>query len=78
MSSSVRDYEKLAVDIIDTVGGKNNISKVSRCATRLRLVLKETPANAKEAVSALTGGHHCCGKQWTIPSRHWNARRKSF
>ena len=37
------------------VGGKNNISKASRCATRLRLVLKETPANAKEEVSALTG-----------------------
>lgn len=25
MSKSVRDYEKLAVDIIDAVGGKNNI-----------------------------------------------------
>lgn len=55
MSGSVRDYEKLAVDIIHAVGGKNNISKASRCATRLRLVLKETPANAKEEVSALTG-----------------------
>ena len=27
MSKSVRDYEKLAVDIIDAVGGKNNIIK---------------------------------------------------
>lgn len=55
MSKSVRDYEKLAVDIIDAVGGKNNIIKASRCATRLRLVLKETSTEAKEKVSRLTG-----------------------
>lgn len=55
MSKSVRDYEKLAVDIIDAVGGKNNIIKASRCATRLRLVLKETSTEAKENVSRLTG-----------------------
>ena len=55
MANSVRDYEKLAVDIIDAVGGKNNIIKASRCATRLRLVLKETTNEAKENVSNLTG-----------------------
>ena len=55
MANSVRNYEKLAVDIIDAVGGKNNIIKASRCATRLRLVLKETTNEAKENVSNLTG-----------------------
>lgn len=55
MSNSVRDYDKLAVDIIKAVGGKSNIIKASRCATRLRLVLKETTNEAKENVSALTG-----------------------
>ena len=55
MANSVRDYEKLAVDIIDAVGGKENIVKASRCATRLRLVLKETTNEAKENVSNLTG-----------------------
>lgn len=55
MANSVRDYEKLAVDIIKAVGGKENIIKASRCATRLRLVLKETTNEAKENVSALTG-----------------------
>ena len=55
MASSVRDYDKLAVDIIKAVGGKNNIIKASRCATRLRLVLKETTNEAKENVSNLTG-----------------------
>lgn len=55
MASSVRDYDKLAVDIIKAVGGKENIVKASRCATRLRLVLKETTNEAKEKVSNLTG-----------------------
>lgn len=55
MSNSIRDYEKLAVDIIEAVGGEKNIAGATRCATRLRLVLKETPKDANKKVSALTG-----------------------
>lgn len=55
MANSIRDYEKLAVDIIDAVGGKENILNAVRCATRLRLTLKETPKGAHEKVSSLTG-----------------------
>lgn len=55
MSNSIRDYEKLAVDILEAVGGKENVIKASRCATRLRLVLKETPKDADKKVSKLTG-----------------------
>ena len=55
MSNSVRDYEKLAVDIVEAVGGKENIINATRCATRLRLVLKETPKDAHKKVSELTG-----------------------
>ena len=53
--AKVRDYHKLARDIIDVVGGQKNIVNATRCATRLRLVLKETPEGAKEKVSALAG-----------------------
>lgn len=55
MANQVRDYSKLAVDIIREVGGKSNISNAARCATRLRLVLKETPKGAKEKVSNMPG-----------------------
>lgn len=37
------------------MGGQKNIVNATRCATRLRLVLKETPEGAKEKVSALAG-----------------------
>ncbi len=42
-SSKVRDYAKLARDIKDAVG-ESNIISAAHCATRLRLVLKETPS----------------------------------
>lgn len=55
MAEQVRNYPKLARDILDTVGGADNVSQASRCATRLRLVLNETPPEAKEKVAALPG-----------------------
>lgn len=39
----VRDYGKLACDIKDAVG-ESNIVSAAHCATRLRLVLKESPS----------------------------------
>ena len=44
-----------AHDIICEVGGKENIVNATRCATRLRLVLKEEPEQAKEKVAAMAG-----------------------
>lgn len=55
MAASVRDYPKLAKDILDAVGGSDNIVSATRCATRLRLVLKESGPEAKEKVAAMPG-----------------------
>lgn len=55
MAGKVRDYPKLASQIIALVGGKDNIRSAARCATRFRLVLNETPADAHEKVAALPG-----------------------
>lgn len=55
MAQVKRDYPKLAEDIIREVGGKENIINATRCATRLRLVLKKTPEGTKEKVQNLTG-----------------------
>lgn len=43
--AAVRDYAKLARDIKDAVG-ESNIISAAHCATRLRLVLKESPSEA--------------------------------
>lgn len=42
-STKVRDYAKLAADIKDQVG-ESNIVSAAHCATRLRLVLKQSPS----------------------------------
>lgn len=55
MAEPVRNYRKLAGDIRDQVGGDANIAQASRCATRLRLVLRQTPPGAKDAVAKLPG-----------------------
>lgn len=53
--AQVRDYEKLAGDIINAVGGEDNIANVTHCATRLRLVLREIPEGANAKVSEMPG-----------------------
>jgi PTS system beta-glucosides-specific IIC component len=55
MAAKVRDYSKLAKDILDAVGGEENILSVTRCATRLRIVLKRSKPEAKAKVSAMSG-----------------------
>lgn len=51
----IRDYNKLASDILHEVGGEANINSFTRCATRLRLVLNNTPAEAKSRIQNLPG-----------------------
>lgn len=49
------DPEKTAQEIIDGVGGKQNIKDVSHCFTRLRLVLADDSKADKDLVSHLEG-----------------------
>lgn len=53
--AQIRDYSKLASDILREVGGEENITGATRCATRLRLELKKTPENAKAVISEMPG-----------------------
>ncbi|MDT8862437.1 beta-glucoside-specific PTS transporter subunit IIABC [Alkalihalobacillus sp. MEB130] len=55
MSGKVRDYTQLAKDILEAVGGEENVIGATRCATRLRLVLKRSNPKAKEKVASLPG-----------------------
>lgn len=55
MAEKVRDYPKLAQDILAAVGGPENIANATHCATRLRLELKDEPTDAKDTVMALPG-----------------------
>ena len=56
MAGKVRDYGKLARDIRDAVG-ESNIVSAAHCATRLRLVLKESPS--AEVTKEISGMPPC-------------------
>lgn len=49
------DYNKVAQDIIDNVGGKANVKQVTHCFTRLRFILKDDSLAKKEIVEHLEG-----------------------
>ncbi|WP_108649312.1 beta-glucoside-specific PTS transporter subunit IIABC [Dongshaea marina] len=53
--AKIRDYARLAKQILEHVGGQGNIVSFTRCATRLRLVLKEIPKGASDKIKQLAG-----------------------
>lgn len=53
--SQIKNYPELAKKILFEIGGEKNLINVSRCATRLRLVLKNIPTDLKERIQSLTG-----------------------
>lgn len=55
MGATIRDYSKLAKDILEAVGGEENVASAARCATRLRIVLKRSKPQAKALVSEMPG-----------------------
>ena len=55
MAEAVKDYQNLEHDIIRLADRADNIASAQRCATRLRLVLKNTPGQAEGKIKALPG-----------------------
>ncbi|WP_455648091.1 PTS glucose/sucrose transporter subunit IIB [Lonepinella koalarum] len=49
------DYKQLAQSIITHVGGKENISELAHCFTRLRLVLKDESKVDHDVINRLEG-----------------------
>ena len=49
------DYAKIASQVIENVGGKENIKSVAHCATRLRLQLKNNDLRNEEVISDIEG-----------------------
>ena len=49
------DYAALALHLLEKIGGEENISSMTHCATRMRFVLKDESKATTEAVKALDG-----------------------
>lgn len=62
------DYKQIALDIIENVGGKQNILDVMHCATRLRLRLKEASLVNEDALTDIkeVKGVFLAGDQYQV------------
>lgn len=49
------DYSKIAKDILDNIGGKDNIKELTHCMTRLRFKLNNSSKANKDIISKLEG-----------------------
>ncbi|WP_228525025.1 PTS transporter subunit EIIB [Actinomyces haliotis] len=49
------DYAALAPDLLEKVGGQDNVRSLSRCATRLRFALKDESKARTDAIKATSG-----------------------
>ena len=63
-----KDYDKLAYDIVERVGGSDNITFATHCMTRLRLQVKDQSKIQVEEIKTLPGvlGTQFAGEQFQI------------
>ncbi|WOZ36185.1 PTS transporter subunit EIIC [Paenibacillus polymyxa] len=50
-----KKYEKLAQDIVEKIGGSENVSTLTHCMTRLRFALNQNKEADQDAIKALDG-----------------------
>jgi len=55
MKGKLMDYNRIAKDILDNVGGSSNVKDLTHCFTRLRFVLKDSKKANKEIIEHLEG-----------------------
>lgn len=49
------NYNKIAKEVLENVGGKENVLSAAHCVTRLRLVLNDTVKYNKEVIENIEG-----------------------
>ena len=56
------DNERIAAEVLDAVGGKDNITNIAHCMTRLRINLKDESVPDDDRIKAIKGVLGC---QWS-------------
>ncbi len=51
----MKEYKKIAAEIMEAVGGMDNVESIAHCMTRLRLVLKDEQLVQEEVLSNIEG-----------------------
>lgn len=66
--AAVADNRKIAADVLEAVGGKDNVTYVTHCMTRLRFNLKDRSRAKEDVVNAVSGvlGSQDAGTQFQV------------
>lgn len=65
-------HEKTVSELLEVLGGKDNVSNYEHCATRLRIVLKDDEVVDKEEAEKITGNKGYFLLYWTASICFWN------
>lgn len=63
-------FEKEAKDLLKAIGGKENVTAVTHCATRMRFVLGDDKKANVKAIEAIPVVKEPL-PMLTVPSHHW-------
>ncbi len=77
-SLMARDWAKVAAEVVELVGGQENITSVTHCVTRLRFQLKDESVADDNAIGALDGVIQGDACQWSVSGGHRPAGRGSL
>lgn len=69
------DHRQLAADVLRSVGGRENINKVTHCVTRLRFELKNSKIPNAEEIKKMDGVLTVIQQEDSIK---WSLGTKSF
>ena len=72
MMAKETDYKAVAQQIIEVVGGPENIISVAHCATRLRLIVKNREIIDDKQVEAIDIVKRMLFHGWTVSDYSWN------
>ena len=64
-------YGELAKEIVKNVGGKENVSSLTHCITRLRFKLKDEGKAKDDVIKNMDGGSDCHEKRRPVSGSYW-------
>ena len=68
------DYQKTAKELVKELGGNDNISNVTHCATRLRFILKRRIYRKQRKGGKDTGRDYYRTGRWTVSGSYRKSR----
>lgn len=71
------DNERIAAEVLDAVGGKDNITSIAHCMTRLRINLKDESVPDDDRIKDIKGFSAASGRVASIRSSSARTFRRS-